>query len=313
MELRKEMLNYSEGREQWIACMTRHLDASQPQDTGFYDLHYHEYIELLYGIKGTATAMIGEHLYPLGVGDLIIVNAREAHSVACTSGRAQYYVIKFLPKILYAQGQSLATVRYLLPLWQKEVAFSPVLKAEELCKSHVGNLVEEIMREWSHKSKGYELVMQANIMQIFVWMVRHRCPTREGSGALSHNLQKSLEAVLEETHKHLEDWTARDAARFCNLSYSYFSRNFKLAFGLSFSSYLESVRLAEGERLLLTTERDVTEIAATAGFGTTSYFIERFRIRYGLPPHAFRLKMRTQRRLIESENSQKILKLPSNA
>ena len=297
MELRQEKVNYADGWEQWVNCMTRFLSASRPQDTGFYDLHYHEYIELLYGIEGNATVMIGEHLYPMGIGDLVIVNAREAHSVACTSGEAKYYVIKFLPKLLYSQGRSLSAVRYLFPLWQKEAAFSPVVPQKGLQGSRVDDLVNEIMREWKDKSEGYELVMQANIMQIFVWMVRHCRPVREERCTLPENLQKSLQAALEETHKHLEDWTAQEAARFCNLSYSYFSRNFKLAFGLSFSAYLESVRLAEGERLLLTTDRDVTDIAAASGFGTTSYFIERFRARYGLPPHAFRLKMRAQRRL----------------
>ena len=148
MELRKEMLNYSEGREQWIACMTRHLDASQPQDTGFYDLHYHEYIELLYGIEGNATVMIGEHLYPMCIGDLVIVNAREAHSVACTSGEAKYYVIKFLPKLLYSQGRSLSAVRYLFPLWQKEAAFSPVVPQKGLQGSRVDDLVNEIFHRF---------------------------------------------------------------------------------------------------------------------------------------------------------------------
>lgn len=294
MELRQEKVNYTDGWEQWVVCMTRYLDASRPQDTGFYDLHYHEYIELLYGIKGNATVMIGERLCPMGVGDLVIVNAREAHSVACTSGKATYYVIKFLPKLLYLQGRSLAAARYLFPLWQREAAFSPVLSQKELRGSRVDDLVNEIMLEWKDQSEGYELVIQANIMQIFVWMVRHCCPIREERGALPETLQKSLQVALEETQKHLEDWTAQDAARACNLSYSYFSRNFKRAFGMSFSAYLESVRLREGERLLLTTDREITDIAVAVGFGSTSYFIERFRVRYGLSPRVFRVQMRKQ-------------------
>ena len=294
MELRQEKVKYTDSWEQWLDCMTRHLSASRPRDTDFYDLHYHEYIELLYGIEGNATVRIGERLYPMGVGDLVIVNAREAHSVACTSGETKYYVIKFLPKLLYSQGRSLSTVRYLFPLWQKEAAFSPVLPQRELQGSRVDALVNEIMGEWEKQSEGYELVIQANIMQIFVWMVRHCCPVHEERGTLPETLQKSLQVALEETHKHLEDWTAQDAARACNLSYSYFSRNFKRAFGMSFSAYLESVRLREGERLLLTTDREITDIAVAVGFGSTSYFIERFRVRYGLSPRVFRVQMRKQ-------------------
>ena len=151
--------------------------------------------------------------------------------------------------------------------------------------------MREIRREWETRSPGYELIAHANVMQIFVWVLRHCCDDLGGGSAASVSLQKALRAALEETPKHLEDWTAREAAQACGFSYNYFSHAFKQAFGISYTAYLESVRLREAERLLLTTDTDVTGIAAAVGFGTVSYFIQRFRESYGISPGAFRRKM----------------------
>jgi AraC-like DNA-binding protein len=123
-------------------------------------------------------------------------------------------------------------------------------------------------------------------------MLRNRYPQADRRFILPQALYEALQRILEQAPQHLGDWTAKDAAAFGNLSYSYFSRNFKLAYGISFTAYLESLRLQEGERLLLTTDKEVTEISADLGFATTSYFIERFRKRYGTSPGAFRAQMK---------------------
>lgn len=290
MGIRQESITRVDGWEQSIACMTRHISADKYDR--FTDPHYHEYIELLYGMSGNAKVLVGDRVFSMDAGDLLIVNAREVHDVSCERGEAEYYVIKFLPKLLYSQGSSLSGVRYLLPLRQKEVSFCPALRANELVGSGIDGLVAEIMREWDEKSIGFEQVMHADIMQIFVWMLRFRYPRSSDTPDVPESLMASLREVLEQAEEHINDWSTKDAARYCNLSYSYFSRNFKRAYGISFTAYLESLRLRAAERLLLTTDRDITDIAEACGFGTTSYFIGRFRASYGLSPRRFRMRMR---------------------
>ena len=241
---------------------------------------------------GVAQAWIGGKSYDLAEGDLLIVNAGEPHDVIAGERESTYYVIKFLPKLLYTQGQSLSMVHYLLPLWQKQVGFRPALRKADLVGSGIGEWVEQIRTEWEKRSPGYELIAHANVMQIFVWVLRHCCADLNSGVDIPLHLQKTLRIVLEETPNHLEDWSTREAAEACGFSYNYFSHSFKQAFGISYTAYLESVRLREAERLLLTTDAEITEIAYRVGFGTVSYFIERFRKNYGLPPRTFRARMR---------------------
>ncbi len=285
----EEALARRDGWELPVHCLKMHKKVVA---LGALRMHYHDYIELLYGLEKEAMVMIGEKSYVMKPGDLIVVNPGEAHEVYTEKEDATYYVIKFLPELLYAQGKSLVGVRYLLSLWQDEIAFAPAFRAGEIGESGIDGYIDEIRHEWDEKGAGYELVIHANIMRIFVWILRNRCTFTPISTDIPPETLAVLEKTLAEASEHLYDgWGTKEAAAASHLSYSYFSRTFKRAFGISFSAYNEALRLREAERLLLTTNRSAGDIASLLGFSSASYFTERFRLRYGEPPHKFKQRL----------------------
>ena len=192
-------------------------------------------------------------------------------------------------------GRATTDIRYLITQWQKTFDYSPIITADELRESGIDKLMEEIIYEWEHKAKGYESVIRSNLIKIFIWTLRKCCPDTGDGDNIPESLYAAMQPAFEAAEKNLTDFTAEDAAKLCNLSYSYFSRNFKKAFGMSFTAYHEKVRLQEAERMLFTTDKEITEIAAEVSFATTSYFIERFRIAYGTTPRAFRANVKRVR------------------
>ena len=294
MQVREEALARIDGWTQSVQCIFMEC---KPRATDAPLIpHFHEYIELLYGIRDDAEVLVGDRWYPMHPGDLVVINARQVHEVITRSRPARYLVVKFLPEVLYAQGQSLAGLRYLLPLWQKEMQFSPVMAADELARSGIDVFLQDMVREFADRHMGYELAIQADILKLFTWILRTRCPQPDPRPAeLSPDLQLALHRALRLAQEHYADWTVRDAARACGLSYSYFSRSFKQLFGISFCTYLERLRLLEAERLLLTTGSAVGEIALETGFGTASYFTQCFRKRYGVAPGKFRMLEQSQK------------------
>lgn len=294
MQVREEALARIDGWTQSVQCIF--MECKPRAADAPLIPHFHEYIELLYGIRDDAEVLVGDRWYPMHPGDLVVINARQVHEVITRSRPARYLVVKFLPEVLYAQGQSLAGLRYLLPLWQKEMRFSPVMAADELARSGIDVFLQDMVREFADRHMGYELAIQADILKLFTWILRTRCPQPDPHPAeLSPDLQLALHRALRLAQEHYADWTVRDAARACGLSYSYFSRSFKQLFSISFCTYLERLRLLEAERLLLTTGSAVGEIALETGFGTASYFTQCFRKRYGVAPGKFRMLEQSQK------------------
>ena len=72
------------------------------------------------------------------------------------------------------------------------------------------------------------------------------------------------------------------------MSYNHFSYVFKKTFKKSFSEYVTRVKLREAEKMLILTDKSITEIAYDAGFSTSSHFIMRFKEAKGITPNKFR-------------------------
>lgn len=77
-------------------------------------------------------------------------------------------------------------------------------------------------------------------------------------------------------------------AELFGLSPNYFSTLFKKKAGCNFISYLTSVRMAEGRRLLLETNLTIREIGEKIGYFSASFFIRAFKKAEGITPSEYR-------------------------
>ncbi len=287
MKIREEKILKLDGGKSSFRFIN--LELKNNPGAAFEHVHYHEHVEILYGMTGVATVLVGDKTYRMKKGDMVVIYTDEPHDVISPDGDVSYYVIQFLPKMLYADGVGMPDLRYLLPMWNRNGDFSHLSCSDSLKDSGIDKIMDSIMREWSAQTYGYELVIQAEVMKLFVSILRSRLDSVE---LVQERTPPSLRGVFEKLIKKAQtclcDLDVKTAAKYCNLSYSYFSRSFKQAYGMSFSEYMEILRLRESERMLLTTDKTVTEIAAELGFNSTSYFVERFRLHYHIPPHSFR-------------------------
>lgn len=121
-----------------------------------------------------------------------------------------------------------------------------------------------------------------------------RCCGRTVSAAekTSLNMQTKL---MQYVHEHLTDidLCLSSAADELNTSIYVVSRLFKEGFGIGFKEYVITKRLEMAQKLLLTTNNGVTEIARATGFENATYFSTVFRKNFGFSPSKYREKYRT--------------------
>ncbi|AUS96851.1 hypothetical protein CDQ84_09965 [Clostridium thermosuccinogenes] len=258
--------------------------------------HWHYYIEILYSLSGTARVILGGACYSLNKGDMILINGREVHSISSDEGvDTKYIVIRFDPQVLYTTSRTVFESKYILPFVMAEFKHQKLFAEEEIFNTPVPVLINEIYQEFREKAYGFELAVRTDIGRLFLWILRtwyNKGLTLDIGNKLKESEIQKLQNVfnyLDENYKY--DITAESAAKLCNMSYSYFCRQFKALIGKTFTEYLNHIRITEAEKLLLTTDMNITQIALETGFSNSSYFIQQFKHFKNISPKQFRKKI----------------------
>ncbi|NIZ19460.1 AraC family transcriptional regulator [Entomospira culicis] len=110
-------------------------------------------------------------------------------------------------------------------------------------------------------------------------------PTRVSQLKYGHLLVHAVRYMHQNFSKNI---TLEEVSKIAKLSPSYFSRLFKTEMGLSFTEYLNRIRINESKRKLKFTNLTLFEIANICGFSDQSYFTKIFKRAEGISPGRYR-------------------------
>ncbi|MEI6132091.1 MAG: AraC family transcriptional regulator [Bacillota bacterium] len=254
------------------------------------EAHLHSYIEILFGLSGNADIYLNGRRYDFNVGDMLVINSKEVHSVVSksTESLTSYIVVKFDPEVLYNTSATVFESKYVLPFILSQSTHQKLFLQYEIKDTFIPQLLEEIRLEFECKNYGFELAIRTNICRIFLWILRD-WNSKGFDLNINYALNKSSIDRLQKVFDYVEANYATDIsiahmASLCNVSYSYFSRFFKDIMKKNFSEYLNYVRITASESLLTSTDLSITDIALNVGYSTSSYFIKQFRLFKNISP-----------------------------
>lgn len=277
------------GVESWIQCIDCFAKESNERDKVTVErYHYHDYIEFLYALDSDMNVWINGTPHHMVEGDLVIINSGELHNISFN--KDSYYIcVKFSPRILYFDDNSLFEFKYVTP-FLSDRSPQKLFHRDDFEGVDIHTLSLEIMDEWNHQRPAYELSIRANILKIFTGIFRYwdKQNVFHSEAVMTESIKKALLYISE----NFDSANERDAASACGLSYNHFSTSFKKTVGRSFNDYITLIRLNEAEKLLLSSEKSITEIALSCGFSSTSHFISRFKAQKGITPGQLRKKTR---------------------
>jgi len=257
--------------------------------------HYHHYIELLYCLSGKAQVFISGKSYDFCEGDMVLINSREVHSVYNTTEDAiEYIVVKFDPNVLYSTSITVFETKYVFPFTLNKSTHQKVFTSDEIKDTDIPRLLNGIFIEYTNKNYGFEMAVRNNIGGVFLLILRNwydKGLDLNINTNINENSLKKLQLIFDYVDKnYMFPISSESVASTCNMSYSYFSRFFKASVGKSFNKYLNYVRITEAEKLLLSTDLNITDIAMEIGFTSSSYFIQQFKHYKNLSPKQFKIK-----------------------
>lgn len=104
-------------------------------------------------------------------------------------------------------------------------------------------------------------------------------------GVCSKQLVHAADYIIRHIHSRI---LLAETAQYLKISPAYLSRLFKKEFGISFSEYVNKLKIEEAASLLLYTEYTDAEISSLLAFSSQSYFIKVFRKYMGTTPKKYK-------------------------
>lgn len=150
------------------------------------------------------------------------------------------------------------------------------------------NYFTNLLEEYNRKSPYGNFKLQCILCELLLTILEYRLPEENVTPSDTPLTLPIMEAVYYmETH-YAEALTIERVAGISSYSVAYFSRLFKKQLGKSYSEYLSHIRIKNVSRLLLNTDRSITEIAIETGYQYPGNLSAAFRQKTGLSPQQYR-------------------------
>lgn len=245
--------------------------------------HIHNAIEILYVTEGDFTMVCDGREVHAKAGDAVLFRSNCIHRTKSGDREKNFYwvlkistelIIKILPK----SSRTDSLLRLSVSNGDDKFHWC----ADELRGGDIAEGFEKLAEAYERNDSHSELAMRIAAATVVLGILRDI-----GGDAIPENLALSeliYKAVVYVNDNYADDISTEGISKQVGLSYSYFSRSFKKIIGISFRSYLNSVRVNHAEQLIMTSEKSVTEISELCGFENPSYFISVYRSLKGKTP-----------------------------
>lgn len=252
--------------------------------------HWHYYAEFIYVISGSANINSDNESYTVREGDMAVFLPRSIHSIESTADRDLfYYVIKFdinCFKISSAYTPELSKV-----FSAARGNVSGHIKSTDISDSYIERAISQCVSEYENKTYGYDLLINCNLTYVLVNILR--LWRRKGLDTDKIVLEKEDDSTIYNITEYIDENSKKvlniqNLAKMCNMSYSYFAREFKRLYGRSCKDYIEFVKISKAEQMLMFTDFDLNYISAETGFSDSSHLIKTFKKLKGITPKQFK-------------------------
>ena len=253
----------------------------------FYPIHWHEEVEIIKIREGVGKLCVDGNWYTAEKDDIFILRPFAMHSINRYENKDMSMdAVVFNLRLLETGGGDICTLKYFAPLLNEKNAVPVVIHPNADWYQDLNEAVCDLFIPTS--GEGEELSIKADLYRIFYLIYSHRLlPTAKNvtEDKQCYTVRRALEFIRA---NYMNKIAVEDIAEHCGYSSFYLMKLFKQFAGVSCVEYANNYRLTVAGQLLLSTNKDVAEIAKEVGFANVSYFNRRFKKQYGATPQAFR-------------------------
>ena len=249
--------------------------------------HTHDYVEMVYMVRGTTTHTVDDQRVTLQEGDLLMLGQHATQSIepAGKEDLAVNFIVKpeFFSSLLpYLGEQQTPLHRFILSCLTGEAEtgwllfrVGGILPIQNLLE----NLLWTLMNDTPNKRGIHQLTMGL----LFAELLNHTEALRFASQE-----QTVLVSVLRYIEERYRDGSLQEIAGQTHYTLPALSRLIKQKTGKNYTELVQEKRLSQAAWLLKNTDRRVDEVARLVGYENLSYFHRIFSAAFGQSPKHYR-------------------------
>lgn len=271
--LKKQAINYGKITNWQNIALSENLfyafrDTEYNQTNYPSNLHYHDYYELVVFIDGDIEYFCNQNVYSVKKGDAIIIPPHTFHLSRLTNKSTQYK-----RHVFYFLGEQLD--KELLSVLTEKIKTGGVYQSEQVLR--LANAIKE------QADKG-DTIKKACCNAIFTQIICSLLTENRFSSDNGQTLPERLSQIKNFIDNNYSQITSvTDVANEFFYSREYLSRLFKQYFNTTVNEYINKIRVAESQKLLLK-GISVTDACFKVGFGSLSTYIRVFNSVTGMTP-----------------------------
>ncbi len=225
--------------------------------------HWHIEYELVFVLAGSAELMINDNLFEMYQGSCAFINSEDIHYIKATTES----IIGIVKTDAVNVKKIIGNRQLIFPVIDN---FPNILQVFE-------SVYDEIKNEKDLYLVAAELIVSNFLIEIF----------RKQAFLLSPKNNKQTEKhkkLLELLANNYAYISFEDAVTYMNLNKSYFSKYFCRLSGMTFTQYLNILKISNAIEKIHNKKMTITEISISCGFGTIRNFNRVFKSLTGYTP-----------------------------
>lgn len=252
-------------------------------------LHVHPEYELTYIIQGQGKRVIGDSIADYSAGDLVLVGANLPHcwysdtQTGFQKSLSHSIVVQFVPSFLgtsFFQLPEMARINSLLESASRGLVIDTKVRAS----------VAERMTQLISEKGARRVITLLDALTLMADADNHAVLASSGfSNSSRTSDSERINKVFRYVFDHFQDdLSLTEAAAIAAMNPPAFCYYFKKRTRRSFSEFVNDIRIGHACKLLMSTDRTISEICYESGFNNLAYFNRRFQQSQQISPTAYR-------------------------
>ncbi len=265
------------------------LTAILPEDISSVSIHWQDTMEILLIREGSGRVSIDLEKISVKKGDICLILPGQLHSIDADSNSSlKISMIQFPLSLLSGSTDNDDAFAFLERLSKGEQVIPWLITPEYGWYDEFRQCFEEMFQLQTFYSAAYPLGIKSNLFRLF-YLLFYNEPLVKPKSRPQKSVVKTKQIISYITEHYSEPLSTEQMAKVCGFSESHFIKFFKSTIGITFTECLNSYRLSQASRFLLSNaDEPIMDTARKCGFNSISYFNRVFKKKYGITPSALR-------------------------